>query len=545
MDILAAGGNAVDAAVAAALVGCVVNVTKCGIGGYGGHMVIASPKGLWEGGRQDSITAIDFNTTAPAAARPDMFPLDKNGNVKGNVNARGWLAVSVPGTLAGLQLALDRYGTLPFSRAVQPAIAYARNGFPFLYSEPFEEEEASDRNRPGNAAFVRLFSRNGKPLKKGDIHRNPDLADMLEQLADNDSADAFYRGEIGQRIAQAFQKNGGLVTAEDMASYQAREVTPLVLDWRGYQIATAPLTSGGLTILQTIAALKAMGWPDHLFNSKGSPDDKEVPPSASRSIVTQAWIEALRIAWGDRLELFGDPAYVEVPVERLLSERYAKRSADRVKVALEQGRPVSVAGDGQSADGTLHVSAVDATGMMVALTLTLGEKFGAQVAVDGVGLVLGHGMSRFDPVPGRPNSIAPGKRPLHNMCPTIVVRDGHPVLAIGAIGSRRIPNAILQVLLGFIAEGHNLEESVTRPRLHTEGGMKLYAEPGAPEADLNHLKQVGYEIESMPPSFVYTVERPASNSLTSAPAVGVADHLADNEAQITGRDPKPIVTCAP
>ena len=240
-----------DAAVAAALVGCVVNVSKCGIGGYGGHMVIGLPDG--------KATAIDFNSAAPAAARADMFPLNKNGSVKGNINERGWLAAGVPGTLAGLQLALEKYGTLPWKRVLQPAIRWARDGFPLPASYTYWRDPAQP-NVPGDPASARLFSRNGKPLKKGETFRNPDLADMLQQLAESGSAEAFYRGQIGQRIAQAFQKNGGIVTAEDMASYQAREVTPLVLEWRGYTIATAPLTAGGLTVLQAIASLKALDW---------------------------------------------------------------------------------------------------------------------------------------------------------------------------------------------------------------------------------------------------------------------------------------------
>src|SRR5436190_14380215 len=242
MRVLADGGNAVDAIAAAALVAGVVAVSRCGIGGYGGHMTIGLPSG--------KVTCIDFNSEAPAAARPDMFPLDSKGNVKDNINMHGWLSAGVPATLAGIQLALDKYGTQPFARLVGPATRYAREGFPVYWAiDPFMQRD------PGSA---RLFMRGGKPLPMGATFRNPDLADMLQKLAEKGSVVDFYRGEIARRIADAFQKNGGLVTAQDMAAYRPLELAPLTLEWNGYTIATAPLTAGGLTTLQTIQAIKAL-----------------------------------------------------------------------------------------------------------------------------------------------------------------------------------------------------------------------------------------------------------------------------------------------
>jgi gamma-glutamyltranspeptidase/glutathione hydrolase len=498
MEVLASGGNAMDAAVAAALVGCVVNVSKCGIGGYGGHLMVGLPNG--------TAASIDFNSAAPAAARPDMFPLDKNGKVKRQINEHGWLAAGVPGTLAGMQLALEKHGTMSWKQILQPAIRWARDGFPLTEAYPLTHD--------------------GKPLKKGDILRNSELADMLQQLAESGSAEPFYRGPIGERIAQAFQENGGLVTAQDMASYKANEVAPLVLEWRGYRIATAPLTAGGLTVLQAIASLKALGW------QAISKDDP---------VRTQTWIEALRIAWGDRLERLGDPSHVDVPFKHLLSEEYAQQSADKIKRAIAEQRPVPVASDSRTADGTLHVSALDNAGMMVALTLTHGNSYGARVAVDDLGLILGHGMSRFDPVPGRPNSVAPGKRPLHNMCPTIVFREGRPILALGAVGGRRIPNAIFQVLLRYVGDGSDLEVASRMPRLHTEGGMNIHAEAGTSKADIEHLEHIGYKIQPPLPSFVYAVERQSTNK-HGATALGTADFVANNGKPPGIREPSPKVT---
>src|SRR4051812_592630 len=197
MRVLAAGGNAVDAIVSAALVAGVVAVSRCGIGGYGGHMTIGLPNG--------KVTSIDFNSEAPKAARPDMFPLDEKGNVKGNINKHGWLAAGVPATLSGVQLALDKFGSMPFSRVVQPAIRYARDGFRLTIS-PLTEFMRRD---PGSA---KLFTQNGKMLAKGATFRNPDLAKLLERLAEKGSVEDFYRGDIARQIAAAFKKNGGLVT---------------------------------------------------------------------------------------------------------------------------------------------------------------------------------------------------------------------------------------------------------------------------------------------------------------------------------------------
>src|SRR4029079_6578342 len=196
------------------------------------------------------------------------------------------------------------------------------------------------------------------------------------------------------------------------------------------------------------------------------------------------------ISWGDRLRLFGDSRHVDVPVGRLLSAQYAQESAEKIRLAIDQKNPVPVSTDGRTAGGTVHLSAVDGQGMMASMTLTHGDSFGAQVTVDGLGLILGHGMSRLHPSPGRPNSIAPGKRPLDNMSPTIVLRDGKPVLAIGAAGGRRIPNGVFQVLLNMIVDGRSLEEAMTEPRLHTEGGLTIHAERGRPEAEIQYLKKI-------------------------------------------------------
>jgi len=496
--VLAAGGNAVDAAVAAALVAGVVAVPMTGIGGYGGHMVIAKPD---DGGRRGKVFALDFNTAAPAAAREDMFPVDERGVVKDQRNQYGWLAAGVPGVLAGLQLALDRFGSKPLAELLEPAIRYAREGFTVNKALAAAFKSARDRlaRDPGSA---KLFFAHGEPFAEGAKLRNPDLADMLESLAERGRVDDFYRGKIADKIAAAFRRHGALVTADDLSAYRAIEVVPLALDWQGYTIYMPPLTAGGLTVLQALAAIKSLGWVEM---------DEQDPSTV------QARVESLRIAWTDRLERLGDPKHVEVPIERLLSDDYAAQSAERIRAAIKQRKPTQGQSDRRPAGGTIHLSAADKSGMMAALTFTHGNSLGAQVTVDGLGLVLGHGMSRFDPQPGKPNSPGPGKRPLNNMCPTIVARGGKPVMALGATGGRRIVNTVFDFLAYRLGIGRSLTESVQAPRVHTEGDLKLTLEASWPPKVKEHFKKIGYDVAIGPAARLNAIERDsASGSLRSA-----------------------------
>lgn len=465
--VLAAGGNAVDAIVTAALVAGVVAIPSTGIGGYGGHAVIS---GL-PGEKKAPVLAIDFNTTAPAAMKPDQFGANEAGEVPGNVNMHGWLSAGVPGVLAGLQSALDQFGTRKFSDVVGPAIKFARDGFPIKKNVATALANARARLAadPGSA---KLFFDKGQPLAEGATFRNPDLAAMLESLARENSVRDFYQGKISRQIAAAFRAGGGLVNEADLAGYSPHDVPLQFLWWNGLTIHTPPPTAGGLTVLQTLAALQASGWPER------------------RDPADQMFVECLRVAWHDRLSLLGDLTKGNV-LERLNSEDYARETAERVKAVIATGKPIVGKSDGRTAGGTIHLNAVDASGLAVAMTLTHGESLGAQVTVDGLGLVLGHGMSRFDPRPGRPNSPGPRKRPLHNMCPTIVTKDDKPILAIGATGGRRIVSGLVNVLARRVGEGKSLADAVKAPRLHTEGSVSLSAEEGWAAEE---LKGLGYTV---------------------------------------------------
>jgi gamma-glutamyltranspeptidase / glutathione hydrolase len=466
--ILAAGGNAIDAAIATAFAACICSPSKCGIGGYGGHAMIALA-----GGKK--IAAIDFNSTAPAAARADMFPLEPNGKVKGNVNIHGWLAAGVPGTVAGLELALARYGSRTLRDVLAPAIQMCEEG---VYVAAVKGIDDASHNDP------RPEAEQGSKLPP-EKRRNVALGKLLKTLAQRNSADSFYRGDIADTIAAAFQKNGGLVTKKDLVAYRARELTPLRVDWNGMAMHTVPLTSTGLLLLEASAALKALNW------SKLSAEER-----------LHAKVEALRIAWADRLRYFGDPEHVSVPAEKLISANYAGELAEKISVALKTQKPVPLQVDPSRAGGTTNISAVDAHGNMIAITLTHGGGYGAHVSVDELGMVLGHGMSRFDPRPGLPNSPGPGKRPITNMCPTVVTRDGLPVLAIGGAGGTRIPNSIYEVLLNYVGLGTSMEAALAAQRIDANGTLEIGFEKNRVEADEALMKSIGYGTRTFVAAFV-------------------------------------------
>jgi gamma-glutamyltranspeptidase/glutathione hydrolase len=477
-EVLDTGGSAIDAILTAALVAAVVSPHNCGIGGYGGHMIIARAD-------QKKVRVIDFNTIAPRRARPDMFAPDASGRIAGRVNERGWLASGVPGVIAGIELAARKFATRRFSALLAAAIELTAEGFIVgkKLASIIRANAPGLRNDPATAS---LYMPKGEPPGDDDIFRNPDLAKVLQTLAKENSVEPFYRGEIAQRIGDAFAQSGGLVDADDLGAYEAREVDPFTLALEPFTIHTAPLTAGGMTALETSQILRQVEW-------------KKMEPLHQ----THARVEALRIAWNDRLRLFGDPDFVSVPIEKLLSPDYAMEQAGRIRAAVEAKTKIAQAAPTFSEDhGTVNLSCCDRAGNFAALTLTHGDSFGAQVTVPGLGLTLGHGMSRFEVRPGLPNSVAPRKRPLHNMCPTVVARDGRVILAIGGAGGRKIPNAVFDVLFGFIQQNLSAREALEAPRCHSIGNNEVALEARWREEEAEYLKSIGFEIRRAQSAFV-------------------------------------------
>ena len=484
--ILREGGNAIDAAVG---VGYALAVTHpcCGNLGGGGFMVIHFAEG--------KNTFINFRERAPLAARADML-LDAQGNVVSNRSLTGYLAVGVPGTVMGLETARRKYGTLPRARLIAPAIKLAEDGFVLTRGDVdvLAEGNQAFREQPNVAA---IFLNHGKPFEPGDRLTQKDLAATLRAIS-RGGPDAFYHGAIAAAVSSASRANGGLLTSEDFAAYTATESAPVSCTYRGYTILSAPPpSSGGITLCEMLQVLegyplKAMG-----FHS-----------SAAVHVMT----EAMRHAYRDRNTYLGDPAFIDNPTARLLSAPYA----ESIRAQIQPGRATpSAALPGLAAAvehaTTTHYSVVDRLGNAVSVTYTINESFGAKVIAGNTGFLLNDEMDDFTAKPGvanvfglvqgNANAVAAGKRPLSSMTPTLVFKDGKPVLVVGTPGGSRIITTVLEVIVNVIDHGMTLQEAVDAPRIHHQWlPDTIGAEPFALSADtVTTLTAMGYKIVPLQP----------------------------------------------
>jgi gamma-glutamyltranspeptidase/glutathione hydrolase len=452
LAILQAGGNAVDAAVAVGYALAVVDPC-CGNIGGGGFMLIRRADGR--------AIVLDFRETAPAAARRDMY-LDADGKPDRDRSLYGYLAAGVPGTVMGLDKALTEHGRLDRAKVMAPAIALARDGF--VLDESDATILAGKASRlAANPDSAKVFLRpDGNTWQAGDRLVQADLARTLHRIAEK-GPDAFYRGPIAEAVAAAAAANGGIMTAADFAAYTVPERAPIACSYRGYRVLSAPPPSSGGTILCEMLNLIS-GW-----------DLAALPPRSPRVLHLMA--EAMRRAYRDRNTELGDPAFVTNPTERLLSPGYA----DLLRAAIEPARATpSAALPGlvlvREKAETTHYSVVDADGNAVAVTYTLNGNFGAAVMAPGTGFLLNDEMDDFATAPGAPNlfglvqgeanAVAPGKRPLSSMTPTIIEKDGKPVLVLGSPGGPRITTAVLETLTGIIDHGLSPADAVAARRFH-------------------------------------------------------------------------------
>ena len=514
--ILRQGGNAIDAAVA---VGYALAVTHpcCGNLGGGGFMVIHFADG--------KNTFINFRERAPLAAHADML-LDAQGNVVSNRSLTGYLAVGVPGTVMGLETARQKYGTLPRARLIAPAIKLAEDGFVLTRGDVdvFAEGNQAFREQPNVAA---IFLNHGEPLAPGDRLTQKDLAATLRAIS-RGGPDAFYHGAIAAAVSAASRANGGLLTSEDFAAYTATESAPVSCAYRGYTILSAPPpSSGGITLCEMLQVLegyplKAMG-----FHS-----------SAAVHVMT----EAMRHAYRDRNTYLGDPAFVDNPSARLLSAQYAE--SIRAQIQPNRATPSAALQGLAAADEhatTTHYSVVDRLGNAVSVTYTINESFGAKVIAGNTGFLLNDEMDDFTAKPGvanvfglvqgKANAVAPGKRPLSSMTPTLVFKDDKPVLVLGTPGGSRIITTVLEVIVNFIDHGMTLQEAVDAPRIHHQWlPDTIGAEPFALSADtVTTLTAMGYKIVPLQPW----------GSGNAVEAIGIAP--ADAAAAQTLQFPRPAV----
>ena len=483
-DVLRHGGNAIDAAVATAYA-LAVTFPEAGNLGGGGFMLIRMADGR--------RTFVDFRETAPAAATRTMY-LDAAGKPVALLSTRGYLSAGVPGTVAGLELARGKYGTRPRAELVAPAIELASRGFVLDQSDAeFLAEGAADfrKDAPAGAAYLR----SGQPYEAGQRLVQKDLARMLRIVA-KDGVSGFYRGEPARLIIAGSKRGGGILSMADFAHYRATERQSLECDYRGYHVISAPPpSSGGVVVCETLNLLA--GWP--------------ADPSGFHSAQSVHYLtEALRRAFRDRNLELGDPDFVHADVERLISPAYAetlRRGIDPDKATPSAALP----GPSASVEGrsTTHLSVVDAQGNAVALTYTLNDWFGARVVAAGTGILLNDEMDDFSAKSGEPNmyglvegennAIAPGKRPLSSMTPTIVTRDRKLLLVVGTPGGSHIPTGVLQTMINLIDYRMTLTEAVNAPRIHAQWlPDTLYYESDALSADTRALLAAkGHHLEAM------------------------------------------------
>ena len=483
VSVLEKGGNAVDAAVAVGFALAVTHPFAGNLGG-GGYMLIRMADG--------KTTFIDFRERAPEKASRNMY-LDANGAMT-KASTEGWRSSGVPGTVRGFEIAVSKYGKRTWAENMAPAVELASKGFPVSYA--LAEGLKGSRSLASAPESKRIFQRGGQFYDVGEKLVQPDLAQTLERISKN-GANEFYEGETAKRFADEMAKNGGIITLADLRNYKAIERTPLTGKYRNYTIITSPpSSSGGIALLEMLGILEGTGY------EKGG--------SGSASAIHYE-AEAMRRTYADRNEYVGDPDFVKVPIAGLLDPAYLAKlraSIDPERAtpsdAVKPGKPV-----GSESLETTHYSVVDGAGNAVAVTYTLNGGYGNGITVPGLGFLLNNEMDDFASKPGtanmfglvqgEANAIAPGKRPLSSMTPTIVLKDGTLFMTAGAPGGSRISTAVAQVILNVLDFGMNVQDAIDAPRVHHQWQPDtLSLERGISPDTVALLKSRGYEVDYAP-----------------------------------------------
>ena len=453
VDVLKRGGNAVDAAVAVGYALAVVYPAAGNLGG-GGFMTIQLADGR--------KTFLDFREKAPLAAKPDMY-LDKDGNVVKGLSTKGHLAVGVPGSVSGMEYAREKYGTQQRAALIKPSIDLAEKGFVLEQGDidMFNTATADFKADPATAA---IFLNKGEAFKVGDRIVQKDLGKTLREVSVR-GTDGFYKGWVAKAIAESSAAGKGIITTEDLAQYKTREMAPVECDYRGYRVVSAPPpSSGGVIICEMLNILEGYPLKDLGFRS-------------AQAVHYQ--IEAMRHAYVDRNSYLGDPDFVKNPLERLLDKGYAEKIRaviDPKKAGVSKDIKPGV--PPHEGSNTTHYSIADKWGNAVSVTYTLNDWFGAKVTAAKTGVLLNNEMDDFTSkvgvpnlyglVQGEANKIEPGKRPLSSMSPTIVSKDGKPVMVVGTPGGSRIITAVMLTMMNAIDYGMNVQEAVDAPRFHQQ-----------------------------------------------------------------------------
>jgi gamma-glutamyltranspeptidase / glutathione hydrolase len=483
-SVLARGGNAVDAAVATAFAMAVTYPSAGNIGG-GGFMIVKARRG---------VRAFDFRERAPLASTPTMY-LDSANNINRRLTATGHLAAGVPGTVRGLELAHKKHGRLPWTDVVTPAAVLAERGFALSSALARSLNREVSRNMAPYPASVAAYGKaGGGEWGEGETLRLPDLARSLHAIAGG-GADAFYKGWIADSIAAEMARSNGLITRKDLAGYRAKERDPIHGTFNGYDIySMPPPSSGGVALVQMLNVLEQMRLGDRWA-----------------AATLHAMIETMRRAYLDRATHLGDPDFVKVPVKRLTSKSYATalaRGIDTARATSSVSLSPSLVSIAEEHDETTHISVIDGEGMAVSLTYTLEGGFGSHVVVRGTGILLNNEMGDFNKKPGYtsltgdigtpPNVIAPGKRMLSSMSPTIVTKDGSVRLVTGSPGGRTIINTVLNVVLNSLWYDMDVRAAVDAPRVHHQWlpDSATFEARGIPDALSVALQAKGHAIRA-------------------------------------------------
>jgi len=487
VDILKMGGNAIDAAVAVGYAQAVVNPC-CGNIGGGGFMTIHLADGR--------DTFINFRETAPAAASANMY-LDADGNVKKGASLYGYLAAGVPGTVLGLDTVQREYGKLTRQQVMAPAIKLARQGFVLTRADTDILDTTVKRFKEDPEAARIFLRKDGTALQPGDKLVQKDLANTLEAISRR-GTDAFYKGKIPAAVEAAAKKGGGILTAADFANYKVTETAPITCSYRGYKfVSSPPPSSGGVTMCEILNILEGYDLKSMGFNS-----------AASIHYMT----EAMRHAYMDRNTFLGDPAFINNPVDHLLSKSYAAEI--RKKIEADKATPSTQVQPGMEPHEkpeTTHYSIVDKQGNAVSTTYTVNGRFGSVVIAPGTGFFLNDEMDDFTTkvgeknlyglVQGTRNAIAPGKRPLSSMSPSLITKDGKIFMVLGSPGGSRIITITLQAALNVIDYGMAPQEAVNAPRIHHQWlpDEVYYEQRGVSADSLNILQKMGYKMVEQTP----------------------------------------------
>lgn len=482
VSVLRSGGNAVDAAVATGLALAVVHPAAGNIGG-GGFMIVFTKDG--------EVTTFDFREKAPQAATRGMYT-DSTGTYIEDLNHEGYLSIGVPGTVAGFDLALKRFGTRSWKELTAPAVKLAEEGFPLSWDmvDDFRYLKEDWKKYPSSA---RVFFRKDTILyEPADRWKQPDLARTLKRIQRN-GRDGFYKGETARLIAADMKKNGGLITEKDLAQYEAVERKPVHGTYRGYDVySMPPPSSGGTALIEMLNILEGFDLAQHGHNS---------------AQYLHLLAEAMRRAYADRARHLGDPDFnPDIPLDRLLSKTYADELRRSISLNRKSVSDPALFNDAYESPETTHYSVVDSRGNAVVVTYTLEYGYGSRIVADGLGFLYNNEMGDFNPQPGRtdstgkigtdPNLVAPGKRMLSSMTPTIVAKDGKPYLLVGTPGGRTIINTVLQVILNVIDFRMNVSEAITAGRIHHQWlPDRMLIERYATSADSHRiLEMMGHRI---------------------------------------------------